>query len=123
MTTQAPLVTVWFDGGCPLCRSEIALYQRLDAGKGRVAFVDLTAPDSAGSCPLDPAELLQRFHARTHQGDLVSGAAAFAALWAVVTPFQPLAWLMRIPGALAVGEWLYVRFLRIRPRLQRRLAS
>lgn len=122
MTTQAPSVTVWFDGGCPLCRSEIALYQRLDAGKGRVAFVDLTAPDSAASCPLDPAELLQRFHARTPEGQVVSGAAAFAALWGQVTPFQPLAWLMRIPGALTVGEWLYVRFLRIRPRLQRRLA-
>lgn len=123
MTTQGPLVTVWFDGGCPLCRSEIALYQRLDARKGRVAFVDLTAPDSAGSCPLDRGDLLQRFHARTPHGEIVSGAAAFAALWAQVTPFQPLAWLMRLPGALTVGEWLYVRFLRIRPRLQRRLAS
>ncbi len=123
MTTQAPSVTVWFDGGCPLCRQEIALYQRLDARKGRVAFVDLTAPDSAASCPLDPAELLQRFHARTPEGQVVSGAAAFAAVWAQVTPFQPLAWLMRIPGALPVGDWLYARFLRIRPKLQRRLAS
>ncbi len=123
MTTQAPSVTVWFDGGCPLCRQEIALYQRLDARKGRVAFVDLTAPDSAASCPLDPAELLQRFHARTPEGQVVSGAAAFAAVWGQVTPFQPLAWLMRIPGALPVGDWLYARFLRIRPKLQRRLAS
>jgi predicted DCC family thiol-disulfide oxidoreductase YuxK len=39
------MLTVWFDGGCPLCRREIALMRRLDR-RGRIDFVDV-ADDAA----------------------------------------------------------------------------
>jgi predicted DCC family thiol-disulfide oxidoreductase YuxK len=111
-----PRVTVWFDGGCPLCTREIALYQRLDARHGRIRFVDLTGD---ASCPLDRAALLARFHAQENDKPIVDGAAAFAALWRHVTPFQPLGWLGRVPPMLWLMERAYRGFLRIRPRLQR----
>jgi predicted DCC family thiol-disulfide oxidoreductase YuxK len=110
-----PRVTVWFDGDCPLCRAEIALYQRLDQKAGRIAFVDLTGD---GTCPLSRADMLARFHAQEAGGPLISGAKAFAALWKQVTPFQPLGYLAQLPLILPFLDWLYGQFLKVRPRLQ-----
>jgi predicted DCC family thiol-disulfide oxidoreductase YuxK len=108
-------VTVWFDGGCPLCRREIALMRRLDR-RGRIAFVDAT--DGTAACPLDRADLLARFHAR--EGDaLLSGAAAFAAMWRAIPALRPLGLLARNGQVLRALEAAYVAFLRVRPRLQR----
>ena len=107
-------LTVWFDGGCPLCRREIALMRRL-APEGAIRFVDL---DGAADCPIDRADLLARFHA-LEDGRLVSGAAAFAAMWRAIPRLRPLGVAARSPLVLAGMERLYVAFLRLRPRLQR----
>jgi predicted DCC family thiol-disulfide oxidoreductase YuxK len=112
-------VIVWFDGGCPLCRREIALMRRLDRA-GAIRFLDLASPDE-GACPIDRAELLARFHAM-EDGRLVSGAAAFAAMWRAIPPMRPLGLLARNPLALRVLEAAYRAFLRVRPRLQRVVA-
>ena len=47
---------VYFDGGCPLCRSEIAHYRKLDAA-GRVDFVDLSSPAADTGPPRSGAPL------------------------------------------------------------------
>lgn len=112
-----PRVTVWFDGGCPLCRREIALMRRLDR-RGAIAFVDLTGP--SGTCPVDRAAMLARFHAE-EDGRLLSGAAAFAAMWRAIPLLRPFGLAARLPGVLALLDALYTRFLRVRPWLQRRL--
>lgn len=83
-----------------------------------IAFSDLSRPDV--SCPLDCAKLLERFHARA-DGELLSGAAAFAAMWRAIPLLKPLGWAARNRTVLAVLESLYLRFLRIRPALQRAL--
>ncbi len=108
-------LTVWFDGGCPLCRREIALMRRL-APPDAVRFVDVAAGDA--DCPIDRADLLARFHA-LEDGRLVSGAAAFAAMWRAIPRLRPLGIAARSPLVLAGMERLYVAFLRLRPRLQR----
>jgi len=107
-------VTVWHDGACPLCQREIALMRRLDR-RGRIDFVDATA----ATCPLDRAAMLARLHAREEGGSLVSGAAAFAAMWRAIPLLRPLGLVARHPAVLALLERLYLRFLRVRPRLQR----
>lgn len=113
------MVTVWFDGGCPLCRREIALMRRLDRG-GRIEFIDI-ARDEVASCPADRAALLARFHAR--EGDrLLVGAAAFAAMWRAIPLLRPLGEAARFPPLLALLELAYCGFLKVRPALQRRLA-
>jgi len=108
-------VTVWFDGDCPLCLREINLMRRLDR-KGAVRFVDVT---QGRDCPLDPETLLARFHAREQGGELVSGAAAFAAMWRAIPVLRPLGQAARWQPFLTVLESLYLQFLRFRPRLQR----
>ncbi|WP_375403437.1 DUF393 domain-containing protein [uncultured Sphingomonas sp.] len=108
-------VTVWYDGGCPLCVREIALMRRLDRGE-RIEWVDVA--DGNSVCPIDRAELLARFHA-CEGGTMRSGAAAFAAMWRAIPVMRPLGLIARVPGVLRVLEAAYLRFLRVRPRLQR----
>lgn len=109
-------VTVWYDRECPLCIREIALMQRLD----RRSAIEFVPVQSGKDCPLEPAVLLERFHAREHGGSLVSGAAAFAAMWRAIPVLWPLGQIARIPPVLWLLERLYRGFLRIRPWMQQR---
>lgn len=114
-----PMVKVWFDGACPLCLREIALMRRLD-WRGRITFIDV-AGGSDPSCPIDRAQLLARFHAE-EDGVIHDGAAAFAAMWRAIPLLRPLGLAARWRPVLALLEAAYLRFLRIRPRLQRLFA-
>lgn len=107
-------VTVWHDGDCPLCRREIALMRRLDRA-GRIRFVD----GAQAACPLDRQAMLTRFHAQEEGGPILSGAAAFAAMWRAIPLLRPIGLAARDARVLALLERAYVAFLRIRPRLQR----
>ena len=87
---------VWHDGGCPLCRREIAVMRRLDR-RGAIDFVDVSQAQPS-ACPIDRADLLARFHA-SEDGRLLSGAAAFAAMWRAIPLLRPLG----LGGAQAMG--------------------
>jgi len=102
-------VQVWFDSQCPLCAKEIAFMKRLDWFK-RVEFVDIY---TTADCPLDPRQLLARFHAREKGQPIVDGAAAFAALWRHLPLLKPLGVVARIPLVLRMLEKAYVQFLRV----------
>ncbi|MFS0738603.1 DUF393 domain-containing protein [Sphingomonas sp. 1P06PA] len=110
-------LTVWHDGTCPLCAREIAFMRRLDRA-GAIRFVD--AADPAAVCPIDRGALLDRFHAR-EDGVMLSGAAAFAAMWRAIPLLRPIGLAARNPIVLALLERAYRLFLRGRPRLQRAL--
>ncbi|UIJ72763.1 DUF393 domain-containing protein [Aurantimonas sp. HBX-1] len=107
-------LTVWYDGACPLCRREIAFMRRLDR-RNAISFVDVAAGDVA--CPIDRRELLARFHA-SEDGSLLSGAAAFAAMWRAIPQLRPLGLAARNPLVLRGLERAYLLFLKGRPRLQ-----
>ena len=112
-------LTVLYDGACPLCRREIAVYRGLEAD-APVCYADV----SDGGVALPPgttrAQLLARFHVRHADGRLASGAAAFVALWARLPGWRWLAVLARLPGVTWAMEVAYRGFLRWRPAMQRR---
>ena len=112
-------VKVWYDGACPLCLREIAVMRRLDR-RGRITFIDVAA-GSDPSCPVDRAQLLARFHAE-EDGVIHDGAAAFAAMWRAIPMLRPFGLAARHPLVLGALEAAYLRFLRLRPRLQRLLS-
>ncbi len=91
------------------------MMRRLDRA-GAIDFIDVAAEDS--TCPIDRRALLARFHAREN-GVLLSGAAAFAAMWRAIPLLRPLGLAARVPLVLAGLERLYLLFLRLRPMLQR----
>jgi predicted DCC family thiol-disulfide oxidoreductase YuxK len=111
-----PRLTIWYDGACPLCIREIALMQRLDRAK-RLNFIDISPPNAP--CPLDRQLMLARFHAQTAEGEIVSGAAAFAAMWREIPVLRPLGLIARNRAVLRLLERAYLLFLKIRPALQR----
>ena len=59
---------------------------------------------------------------QSSDGQLLSGAAAFAQLWRSLPLLRPLGELARIPFVLRVLESLYLKFLVIRPKLQAMLS-
>ena len=110
------MVKGWYDCACPRCLREIALMRRLDSA-GAIAFVDVSG-DSDPSCPVDQSELLARFHAEEN-GKVLSGAAAFAAMWRAIPALRVLGLAARNRFVLRALERLYVLFLKVRPHLQR----
>ena len=76
--------------------------RRLD-GRGAITFID--ASDPAPGCFADRNALLARFHAQEN-GQMLSGAAAFAAMWRAIPLLRPLGIAARNPLVLAGLERL-----------------
>jgi predicted DCC family thiol-disulfide oxidoreductase YuxK len=83
--------------------------------RGAITVVD--ASDQATGCPANRDALLARFHA-FEAGQMLSGAAAFAAMWRVIPLLRPLGLAARNRFVLAGLERTYRLFLRARPALQ-----
>ena len=111
-------LTVMFDGSCPLCRREVSVYRGLEPLQP-LRWLDV----SADTNPVTDAEMKSRFMSRFHvqraDGELLSGAQAFVALWLQLPGWRWVGRAALLPGATALLELLYVRFLRIRPAIQR----
>lgn len=111
----ADALCVYYDGGCPLCRAEIAGYRRTEGGDA-LRWLDATACGPAELGPgLDPATALARLHVRRGDGTLLQGAAAFAEIWSRLPRWRWLSTIARLPGVLPVLDVLYRVFLRVRP--------
>ncbi|MEF8792093.1 thiol-disulfide oxidoreductase DCC family protein [Thiohalorhabdus sp.] len=108
--------TMFYDGGCPICRREVAFYRRLDRA-GQVRWHDITAdaePLAAQGIGLRDAQA--RLHALDREGRLQVGAAAFVAVWRELPYWRWLAWAAAVPGVMAVMDALYRPYARWRFR-------
>lgn len=94
--------TVYFDGGCPVCSREIAMYRR-QPGAADVYWVDVAdceAPALGDGLTREAA--MARLHVRRADGRLVSGARAFTEIW---RSFPQWAWAGQLLGS-GPGLWL-----------------
>jgi predicted DCC family thiol-disulfide oxidoreductase YuxK len=117
LSSSPPRATVYFDGACPLCRAEIAHYRRMDADADFTDLADGGAPPPG----IDRAAALGRFHLRLEDGRIVSGAAAFAALWRRTPGWRWAGRVGGLPPFVWIGEGLYGLFLPLRPVIARML--
>lgn len=107
-------LTVYFDGACPVCAREVAVYRRL-AGADSIDWVDASRcdQDALGS-GLDRPAALARLHVRRRDGSLVHGAAAFAELWRLLPALSWLGRVASLPPMRFVLDVAYGLFLRVR---------
>jgi predicted DCC family thiol-disulfide oxidoreductase YuxK len=108
---------VYFDGGCPMCRREIAHYQRLD-GAGKIRWLDIhREPGIVAEVGVNWEAAMQRLHVRSGSGELHTGVPAFVEIWRELPRYR---WLARgvtaIPGLIPLLDFAYGRFARWRWR-------
>ena len=113
MTPPAQL-QVYYDGGCPVCAREIAFY-KVRPGTNGFVWVDVNAsnPADLGS-DLTRERALARMHVRRPDGQLLSGAAAFAEMWRAMPGLKWLGRLLAFPPLGAMAELAYRGFLKAR---------
>ncbi|MBP6096994.1 MAG: demethoxyubiquinone hydroxylase family protein [Methyloversatilis sp.] len=111
-------LTVMYDGACPLCRREVGVYRALDPLRP-VRWLDVSDPQVELPAAADRASCLARFHVRREDGEMLSGARAFVALWAALPGWRWLARAGGLPGVATLLEFAYRAFLRVRPKMQR----
>jgi predicted DCC family thiol-disulfide oxidoreductase YuxK len=108
--TQSPL-TVYYDGACPVCSREIGFYQKRTGNE--VSYCNV-ADEASPAADLRREDALARFHVRLPDGALVSGAAAFLALWQATPGFRAIGRLLSLRPAVKVLDIAYTGFLKIR---------
>jgi predicted DCC family thiol-disulfide oxidoreductase YuxK len=114
MNSSPPAIplSVWYDGDCPVCRQEVALYRRIDR-RERIEWIDITAlSDNELPSGKTRQDLLGRFHAREADGPWQVGVDAFAAIWRVLPGFRWFAFLFRLPVIRQIAQVAYLGFLR-----------
>lgn len=116
-------IRIFFDGKCPLCTREIRLLRRLDRGRGRLGFEDISLPGfEAGVDGLDASALMDRIHGVLPDGTVVEGLEVFRRAYDAVG----LGWLLRPtgwPGLRHLADLAYATFARNRLRWTGRASS
>lgn len=116
-TAEACALTVLYDGACPLCRREVGVYRGLQS-RQPVQWLDVSRPQAALPPGGTRQDYLARFHVRRADGQVLSGASAFVALWSVLPGWRWLGRFAALPGITPLMELAYRGFLRLRPRMQ-----
>lgn len=115
----AKRIRVFYDGSCPLCRSEIRFLGRQE-GSQVFEFDDISKRSRGDVAEGLSCELaMKRMHVQKPDGEIVSGARAFLAMWGALPRYRSIARALSVPPIPAVLEAAYRVFLVVRPALQR----
>lgn len=117
---KAATGTIYFDGLCLACSTEINHYRKLP-GSEKFSFVDITEtsfePEAHG---IDPYLAHKVMHVRDPNGTLHQGVAAFRAIWRELPRYQFLFRLSEYRSVRSVLELGYKAFVHLRPFLPRK---
>lgn len=116
-------ITVFYDGQCPICSREVALYRRL-AGPDQIAWRNLTgSQDVLSDQPFTATEALELLHVRDTDGSIRVGLDAHLLMWQRLPLLNILTAVLRRSDMLR--RWFeagYLFFTRYRPGRLRRAA-
>lgn len=106
-------LTTFYNGACPVCRTEIEHY-RAYAGKRGLPLgwrdISRDAAELAGH-GLTAEDVKRRMYTLDADGNLLGGVDAFIAIWSLMPRYRWLAWLARRPGLRQLADFLYERLL------------
>ena len=90
---------VFYDGGCPLCRREIAHYRRIDRAE-RLIWVDAAnEPETLARHALSLEQAMIELHVLDAAGCWQRGVDAFLVIWQQLPAYR---WLAKIITALGL---------------------
>ena len=90
---------VFYDGGCPLCRREIAHYRRIDSAQ-RLHWLDaVKEPETLARHGLSLEQAMAELHVLDAAGRWQRGADAFLVIWQQLPVYR---WLARIVTVLGL---------------------
>jgi predicted DCC family thiol-disulfide oxidoreductase YuxK len=116
-------LTVFYDGGCSLCRASVARVHRFDS-RHRIEFLNLHDPSSQTRFPQIDREVVMRWmQAVDTRGHVWSGADAWAHMGLLLPGWNLVAWILLIPGARWIAAKAYAWFARNRYRWNRDLCA
>ncbi|MDY6928864.1 MAG: DUF393 domain-containing protein [Pseudomonadota bacterium] len=115
-TNTNPQLTIFYDGGCPLCAIEMRHLKRLNEDN-KLRFVDIMAADFAQRYPeLDWQALNDRIHAMRVDGTMLIGLDVTYEAWRLVGKgwlYAPLRWPLIKP----LADRFYLWFAKHRYRI------
>ncbi|WP_275069748.1 thiol-disulfide oxidoreductase DCC family protein [Pseudidiomarina insulisalsae] len=117
---MATHLTLFYDGGCPLCVREMRHLKALDQARGQnLAFENIWASDFSQRFPhVDIAEANRILHAQTADGTMLYGLDVTHAAWSAVGRgwlTAPLRW----PLLRWLADHGYLGFARYRNRISK----
>jgi predicted DCC family thiol-disulfide oxidoreductase YuxK len=118
MPDKVSSTTIYYDGSCPLCATEIRHYRDQDSEQ-ELAFVDVSETGVLLPPDLSRQQAMARFHVLSRDGQLVDGARAFVAVWESLPKWRWAARAAALPGAMRVLEIGYSASLLVRPAISK----
>lgn len=115
-------LTVFYDGSCVVCATEMEHYMRKNR-EGRLVFVDISDPDfDSGRYGGSREEFMAQMHVLDAQGRFYRGVDAFAVIWGVFPGrhYRLLGWFIEQPGVHLLARLGYRGFARLRRYLPKR---
>ena len=85
----APLIHVFYDGGCKVCAWEVQKYLAMDS-HSRIGTIDINHPDfKADNYGLNAVQVRRYFHVLTADKKVLAGVPAFISIWETLdTPWS-----------------------------------
>ena len=94
---------IFFDGSCPLCRSEVGIYRKSDV-LGALCLIDVSKASATLPKLLNREKAMSRFHVMARDGRMLSGAAAFIEVWQLLRGWRWAAKIAALAGLTSALE-------------------
>jgi predicted DCC family thiol-disulfide oxidoreductase YuxK len=115
-------LTIFYDGGCPLCMAEMCQLQASDRD-GKLVFVNLHDVDFSERYPhIDPVRADRLLHGQLESGELLHGLDVTCLAWSLVGKHKWLS-VLRWPILRPLSDLAYRLFARYRHGISRLLTG
>ena len=115
---QAWEIKLLYDGECPLCLREVNFLQKRDAGRGKVAFVDIAADDynPEENAGIDFETAMGRIHGILPDGTVIKNVEVFRRVYEALGMGWVYA-ITKLPILGAIANFIYGIWADLRLRL------
>jgi predicted DCC family thiol-disulfide oxidoreductase YuxK len=107
-TSNSWQIKLLYDGACPLCVREVNFLRKKDAGRGRVAFVDIAEDNynAEANGGVDFATAMGRIHAVLPDGTVIKNVEVFRRVYEILG----MGWIYAATKWPVIGplvDWIY----------------